>query len=30
VLSAAGLNLERETASPVRRVKHLVFRRRAL
>jgi 2-polyprenyl-3-methyl-5-hydroxy-6-metoxy-1,4-benzoquinol methylase len=30
VLSATGLNLERETASPVRRVKHLVFRRRAL
>jgi 2-polyprenyl-3-methyl-5-hydroxy-6-metoxy-1,4-benzoquinol methylase len=30
VLSAAGLSLERETASPVRRVKHLVFRRQAL
>jgi 2-polyprenyl-3-methyl-5-hydroxy-6-metoxy-1,4-benzoquinol methylase len=30
VLSAAGLSLERETASPVRRVKHLIFRRQAL
>jgi 2-polyprenyl-3-methyl-5-hydroxy-6-metoxy-1,4-benzoquinol methylase len=30
VLSAAGLSLERETASPVRRVKHLVFRRQGL
>jgi 2-polyprenyl-3-methyl-5-hydroxy-6-metoxy-1,4-benzoquinol methylase len=28
VLSSSGLRLERETSSPMRRVKHLVFRRR--